>query len=216
MAVITEQNGHGGDGAALVADAADLPQAGQPAGPQGQPAALAGEDDQIGGMSALRGLIVYGAVLAFAGLFIDFMIVISTAHAGVKPSIDATLITAAAALSGVLGSAFALKIGVKPSPNAVNHKLCQHLKEGRAGTRSQVAAHLRQALSLEPSATTEKSWPLTFGIWAYALVGSATVAVYVLNQNETPTSVKALAVTFSGYVLALLNMAYGLTKGNGG
>ena len=179
---------------------------------QAQTAAAATNSDQIGGMSTLRGLIVYGAVLAFAGLFVDFMAVISTAKPGVKPSIDATLISAAAALSGVLGSAFALKIGVSPSPAAVNRSLAAHLGDKN---RSQVAARIRQSLSLEPSATTAKSWPLTFGIWVYAAVASATVVVYILNQNETPGSIKALAVTFGGYVIALLNMAYGLSKGNG-
>jgi hypothetical protein len=151
-------------------------------------------------------------VLVFAGLFIDFMVVISTAKAGVKPSIDATLISAAAALSGVLGSAFALKIGVAPSPALVNRQLARHLSDG---SRNRLGARIRQMLSLEPSSTADKSWPLTFGIWAYALVASATVAVYILNQNETPSAVKALAVTFSGYVLGLLNMAYGLSKGTG-
>src|ERR1700728_4158100 len=86
-------------------------------------------DEQIGGMSTLRGLIVYGAVLAFAGLFIDFMVVISNAKTGTKPPIDATLISAAAALAGVLGSAFALKVGVPPSPAAVNRKLAERLKD---------------------------------------------------------------------------------------
>jgi hypothetical protein len=171
-----------------------------------------GNNDQVGGMSTLRGLIVYGAVLAFAGLFIDFMVLISAAKAGVKPSIDPTLISAAAALSGVLGSAFALKIGVSPSPAAVNRKLAKHLGDA---SRSQVTARIRQILSLEPGTTTDNSWPLTVGIWVYALVASATVTVYILNQNETPGGVKALAVTFAGYVLALLNMAYGLSKGSG-
>lgn len=179
---------------------------------QETPQTLDASNDQVGGMSTLRGLIVYGAVLAFAGLFIDFMVVISTAKAGAKPSIDATLISAAAALSGVLGSAFALKIGVTPSPAAVNQSLANHLT---STTRSHTAARIRQALSLEPSATDDKSWPVTVGIWVYAVVASATVIVYILNQNETPSSVKALAVTFGGYVLALLNMAYGLTKAGG-
>jgi hypothetical protein len=169
-------------------------------------------DDQIGGMSTLRGLIVYGAVLAFAGLFIDFMVVISSARAGTKPSIDATLISAAAALAGVLGSAFALKVGVPPSPAAVNRKLAAHLSDPAS---NRVAARIRQAVSLEPSTTTDVSWPLTFGIWVYALVATATLVVYVLNQNETPSSVKALAVVFGGYVIALLNMAYGLSKSSG-
>ncbi|HTX46677.1 MAG TPA: hypothetical protein VMD48_10375 [Solirubrobacteraceae bacterium] len=160
-------------------------------------------------MSTLRGLIVYGAVLAFAGLFIDFMVVISSAKPGTKPSIDATLISAAAALAGVLGSAFALKVGVPPSPATINRKLAAHLSDP---SRNKAAARIRQALSLEPSASNDVSWPLTFGIWVYAIVATATLVVYVLNQNETPSSVKALAVAFGGYVIALLNMAYGLSK----
>jgi hypothetical protein len=203
MAVVAEQNG-----AAEAAPQVPVGTNGQTPSGQTQQSTSA-SNDQIGGMSTMRGLIVYGAVFAFAGLFIDFMVVISTSRVGVKPSINATLISAAAALSGVLGSAFALKIGVTPSPAAVNQSLADHLSDT---SRSKTAARIRQALSLEPSSTTDKSWPLTFGIWVYGIVASATVAVYILNQNETPNAVKALAVTFGGYVLALLNMAYGLTK----
>ena len=197
MAVATDQTGLTADG--------QPPAQGSP-DEQKDPADV---NDQIGGMSTLRGLIVYGAVLAFAGLFIDFMVVISSAKPGIKPSIDATLISAAAALAGVLGSAFALTVGVPPSPAAVNRKLAAHLKDPN---RNKAAASIRRAFSLEPSATDDVSWPLTFGIWVYAIVASATVVVYVLNQNETPSSVKALAVVFGGYVIALLNSAYGLSK----
>jgi hypothetical protein len=169
-------------------------------------------NDGIAGMSAMRGLMLYGAVLAFAGLYIDFIVVISTAKAGVKPSIDATLISAAAALSGVLGSAFALKIGVRPTAGAVNRELAAHSARARAKKASMIVAGTRRLLSLEPSDPGAKSWPLTFGIWAYAVVASSVVAAYVLNQNETPGAVKALAVTFGGYVIALINMAYGMSK----
>lgn len=206
MAVVTDQNGVANAAPQVPVDTNGQP----PNGQTQQPADT--NNDQIGGMSTMRGLLVYGAVFVFAGLFIDFMILIITAKTGVKPSINGTLISAAAALSGVLGSAFALKIGVTPSPANVNQNLANHLSDP---TRNRTAARIRQALSLEPSATNDKSWPLTVGIWVYGFVASATVVVYVLNQNETPSSVKALAVTFGGYVLALLNMAYGLTKSSG-
>jgi hypothetical protein len=169
-------------------------------------------NDGIAGMSTMRGLMLYGAVLAFAALYIDFIVVISTAKPGFKPTIDATLISAAAALSGVLGSAFALKIGITPSAGAVNKELAAHTARARAKKASALAAGIRRALSLEPSDASAKSWPLTFGIWAYAIVASSVVAAYILNQNETPGAVKALAVTFGGYVIALINMAYGMTK----
>jgi hypothetical protein len=186
---------------------------------QGEPATApptVQANDGIAGMSALRGLMLYGSVLAFAGLYSYFMVVIATSRHGVKPAIDATLISAAAALSGVLGSAFALKIGVAPNPGLVNRALATHQADADNHKRSPVTATIRRALSLEPSDVDAKSWPLTFGIWTYAIVASATVVVYILNQNETPGTVKALAVTFGGYVIALINMAYGLAKqGNG-
>ena len=177
------------------------------------PTPAANVNDGIAGMSALRGLMLYGAMLAFAGLYVDFMIVISRSRAGVTPHIDATLISAAAALSGVLGSAFALKIGAKPNPSSVNHALATHIASStHGGRRASLGADIRRALSLEPSAVGAKIWPLTFGIWAYAVIGSAVAVVYVLNQHETPDAVKALAVLFSGYVIALINSAYGMTQ----
>jgi hypothetical protein len=90
--------------------------------------------------------------------------------------------------------------------------LAAHTAAAKANQASAVAAGIRRALSLEPSDPSSKSWPLTFGMWAYAAVASAVVVVYILNQNETPGAVKALAVTFGGYVIALINMAYGMTK----
>jgi hypothetical protein len=46
------------------------------------------------------------------------------------------------------------------------------------------------------------------GIWAYAVVASAVAITDVVNQNETPSTIKALAVAFAGYVIALVNAAY--------
>jgi hypothetical protein len=35
---------------------------------------------------------------------------------------------------------------------------------------------------------------------------------YILNQTETPATIKALAVAFAGYVIALVDSAYNLSK----
>lgn len=169
-------------------------------------------NDGIAGMSAMRGLLLYAAVLLFAGLYVYFMVIISAAKPGAKPTIDASLISAAAALSGVLGSAFALKLGVAPNPSQVNSRLAADAARAGTSHASALLAGFRKALSLEPAGTTGKSWPLTFGMWAYAVVASAVVVVYVLNQNETPGAVKALAVTFGGYVIALIHMVYSMGK----
>jgi hypothetical protein len=42
------------------------------------------------------------------------------------------------------------------------------------------------------------------------------VVTYIVNQNEAPSSIKALAVAFGGYVIALVTAAYGITKGSWG
>ncbi len=200
----------GQNGAAVAPDLGLADQDFNKAAQTGAPAEL---NDGIAGMSALRGLMLYGAVLTFAGLYTYFMVVISTSRHGVKPTIGAALISAAAALSGVLGSAFALKIGVPPHPSLVNRGLAAHQKAADAnGVGLKVTAFVRQVLSVEPSDVNSKSWPLTFGIWAYAVVAAAVAVVYILHQKETPDAVKALAVTFGGYVIGLVNMAYGMTK----
>jgi hypothetical protein len=73
-------------------------------------------------------------------------------------------------------------------------------------------AKIRQLLSLEPGDTQTASWPKTFGIWVYAIVATAVALTYILNQTETPGTIKALAVAFAGYVIALINGAYNLSK----
>ena len=69
---------------------------------------------------------------------------------------------------------------------------------------------IHEGLSLEVSGPDKPSWPITVGIWVYALVGSGVAVTYALNERQTPGPVKALAVTFAGYVVALLTVAFGI------
>ncbi len=68
---------------------------------------------------------------------------------------------------------------------------------------------VRKGLSFEAASTDAASWPKTLGIWVYAIVAAAVAITYGLNQNQTPAMIKALAVAFAGYVLALITAAYG-------
>jgi hypothetical protein len=174
----------------------------------------------IGGVSVLKGLVLYAAVLAFASLYVDFIVRIFSASAGKPPTLDTSLVSAAAALAGVLGSAFALSVGSPSDPGSTNAGLHEALtaaaasaKEGSTPpTRSQRSSLLlRRALSLEPSNTTSASWPMTFGIWVYAFVAAAVAVTYAVQPAETPGAVKALAVAFGGYVITLITVAYGIT-----
>jgi hypothetical protein len=165
-----------------------------------------GAADGIAGLSALKGLIVYAATLAFAGVYCYFIVRIFAAHPGRAPVLDATVVSAAAGLAGVLGSAFALEIGSPTRPTDTNPKLAQALEAGTAGPSALGA--LWRVLSLEPASTQAASWPKTFGIWTYAVVATAVAATYIVNQGETPNAIKGLAVAFAGYVIALINAAY--------
>jgi hypothetical protein len=158
---------------------------------------------KIAGLSALKGLVVYAATLSFAGLYGYFIVKISTATRQ-PPVLPAVLVSAAAALAGVLGSAFALEVGVTTPPSATNSTLDRQLaKQGK-----RIHLRLRQLLSLEPINIRAASWPKTVGIWLYAIVGAAVAVTYALNPNQTPATIKALAVAFAGYILALLTAAY--------
>jgi hypothetical protein len=103
-----------------------------------------------------------------------------------------------------------------PRMMAPNTSLKQHIdRETKKAAKTNAklnmtfALFLHKALSVEAGGKKDKSWPLTFGIWAYAIVGSAVALTYVFNQGHTPDAIKALAVTFAGYILALIHNAFG-------
>lgn len=198
-----------------------VPQAAPP--PQAPPLAAARGGDHppagpgrktaptIAGLSALKGLVLYGATLTFAGLYAYFIVRILGAAPGKQPRLDTAMVSAAAALAGVLGSAFALEIGAPPDENKTNRNLADALRDAAKPT-DRVKARIRQIFSLEAGDTETASWPKTFGIWLYAVVATAVGLTYVLNQSETPSAIKALAVAFGGYVIALINSAYSGSK----
>jgi hypothetical protein len=168
---------------------------------------------QIGGLCVLKGTIIYATTLTFAGFYIYFMLEIFQAN-GKPPTFDPAMVSASAALAGVLGSAFALVIGLPTDKSSVNPGI-QEAIDNAAKPMEKIVPWLRKILSYEPRNAQSSSWPMTFGIWAYAVVASAVAVTYFLNQNETPDTIETLAVAFAGYVIALLNSVYQLTT-NGG
>jgi hypothetical protein len=173
-----------------------------------------GTAGRIAGLSFLKGLLLYGVTLTFAGIYAYVITRIANAGDGSKPGFSDALIGAGAALAGVLGSAFALVIGVPTPKEGVNVKLASALgalKE-TSTTMEKSTARLWQFFSFEPAETKRMSVPLTVGVWAYGVVGAAVSLVYILHPNETPEAVRALAVLFGGYVIAFVTAAYGLTR----
>jgi hypothetical protein len=180
--------------------------------PNNQPATGKAVPNDIGGLSILKGLVLYGATITFAVLYIHFMVKIFQAPANRPPSFEGSLVSAAAALAGVLGSAFALDIGSPTDAGSTNPALNQALEQARTATQGKHwSAYVRRLLSLEPANVASASWPKTFGIWVYATVAGAVAITYVVNPHTTPAPVKALAISFGGYVIALITRAYGIT-----
>ena len=167
---------------------------------------------RIAGLPILKGLVLYAATLVFVGFYAYFIEEIIRAN-GKAPTLPSAMVATAAALAGVLGSAFALVIGSPPP--ATNVALGEKLKSfGTLKTHEKVRVVLRQVLSFEPAEVDGKarqSWPLTFGIWAYPPTATAVAVTYFLNQSETPAEIKALAVAFAGYVLAFFTASFGVT-----
>lgn len=166
---------------------------------------------QIAGLSTLKGIVLYMAIFAFAGLHVYFIVKIARADPGKPPALDAAMVSAAAALAGVLGSAFAVFVGVPTKAHSTNAELGRAMEVQAQATPSRKRlTGLRRALSLEAPDTNSPSWPLTFGIWVYAVVGAAVACAFILNQSETPEQIRTLAIAFAGYVIALVYAAYGL------
>jgi hypothetical protein len=145
-------------------------------------------DTIVGGMRTLRELLVLGFVAAFVVVYGSFIwdIWLARIDDTDPPRFSDALVTFAGSLAGVLGSAFAVALGVS-KPRVAE-------PEGRlAGARKRFSG-----LSIS----------VTVGIWAYAFVGAAAAFTALVNLEETPDPIKALSSVFAGYILALASTAF--------
>ena len=160
----------------------------------------AGRDDDSSdkpyGLDALRLTLVALFVLAFLVLHLYIANEIRTAEAGEPPDLDDLLLAAATGTSGVLGAGFALAMGLKKQedPNAL---------VGWTAFPKLDASKLKRLI-------------LTAGVWGYAAIGVVLVLVWVLNQDETPSVVRATAIGFVGYIVGLATSFFGAIKPDDG
>jgi hypothetical protein len=151
----------------------------------------------VAGVGLLKSAIVFALVLAFAGLYAYFMVRIWQQPSGHTPRFDNGLVSVAGVLAGILGGGFALALGVaKPAAGeAPSSRLGNVFGEHDALKRS----------------LNKVAWisvPVTVGIWTYAIIGTAAATTTVVNTNETPDVVKALASVFGGYIFAVGTLAF--------
>ncbi|MFI5427467.1 hypothetical protein [Aeromicrobium sp. UC242_57] len=131
---------------------------------------------------ALKKFLIVVGILGFVGLHGYFLLKIVRAD-GVTADLSGVAVGIGATLTGVLGAAFAVAMGVK-----------------------EIAGNNRGMDAFRAGPTNEQI--LTVGVWTYALVGLASTLVYVFNSDETPGSISSLALVFVGYVAAVISNAY--------
>src|SRR3954471_21961158 len=133
------------------------------------------------GTNAMRFVLLIGGLLAFVGLYGYFIYEIWDAAGKKPPKLDKQLVYIASALGGILGTFFAVALGVQRKDSDINQ---QELKLGPTlvGESKQVSDVLATA-----------------ALWAYFAVGVAAGATALLKTVQTPDSIKAIAATFGGY-----------------
>src|SRR5436190_2137136 len=98
--------------------AAGAPPAGPPPAGRGQPPPGPPDETIIGGAALLKELLIIGFIVAFVAVYGYFIVKIWQAAAGKPPSFSDASVALAGSLAGVLGSAFALALGVAKPGNA--------------------------------------------------------------------------------------------------
>jgi hypothetical protein len=107
------------------------------------------------GVGAIRFLFLVGGLAVFAGLYIYFIVKIWQASAGKPPNFDNQLVYVASALGGVLGTFFAVALGVQRQDPQVDH------------SKLQLGTTLLQKIGAVGAALA------TSALWVYAAVGAA-------------------------------------------
>lgn len=149
---------------------------------------------QARGMPLLRELLIAAAVLAFFVVWVILLAEVWSAAEGKPPELDDLLVGAGAGLAGAIGAGFALAMGLeKKKPDdqslAVGATALPRFDPGKA-----------------------RSWILTVGIYGYAAVSAGALVTWLVNRDETPKEIQALAVGFAGYVLSLVTSAFSAVR----
>jgi hypothetical protein len=138
--------------------------------------------------AVVRSITLFAAEAAFLGLVTAFVVRTFEADPGVVPDLSSVQVSAAGALAVVLGVGYAIALGVQPA----------------GATEDVTRQGIRAAIK---TVFAERFW-LSIGVFAYMLAGFAASFAYALNENETPSILKTIAVGFGGYVIAYIGTAY--------
>jgi hypothetical protein len=139
-------------------------------------------------------VMLFGGVAAFVGLFGYFFWDIWQARLAhpirqKPPKLDKDLLYVASLIGGILGTYFAVVLGVqKRDPNIDEKKL-------RLGSAILPGHRLAEALG-------------TFAFLVYFVVGTWSLLTFAICKVQSPDIIKTDASAFGGYILALLGAAF--------
>lgn len=143
------------------------------------------------GVWIVRFALLWGAVGTFVALWGWFFWVIWTADGAAELSAKAVYV--ASALGGVLGTFFAVALGIQRKDVT---KDVRELRVGETllGTPDTARKGIGEALA-------------TFALIAYAAVGVGALATVLFRSEQSPDSVETVATAFGGLVLVLFTAA---------
>jgi len=139
----------------------------------------------------VRLLTLAAAELAFVGLTVVFVIETWAANGGKAPDISAVQGSALAGLAVLLGGGFGVVLGA----------------QGKGGAKALAPEDDVTVAQAVKKAAGERTL-LFAGVIIYMFAGFVICATYALNEAETPSILKTIAVAFAGYVVAFVSTAY--------
>jgi hypothetical protein len=151
---------------------------------------------RVVGTDLLKSLILVGFVLAFIVLYFRFALDVVNAAPGHPPRIDPSLTNVAGGLAGILGTGFALALGVaKTDDSHTNRLMSGNFLGGPGGPFEGV------------------SLAVSFGVWAFPVVAFGVGAVVLTHLSESPPVLTTLVSVAAGYVLAFATAAFRSVRG---
>jgi hypothetical protein len=139
----------------------------------------------------VRLLTLAAAELAFVGLTAIFVVETWAAAGGKAPDLSAVQGSALAGLAVLLGGGFGVVLG----------------SQGAGGAKALASDDDKSIVQAVKKAVGERTL-LFAGVIIYMFAGFVICVTYALNEAETPSILKTIAVAFAGYVVAFVSTAY--------
>jgi hypothetical protein len=145
---------------------------------------------QLAGVKGLRFVLLWAGVLFFVGCWVWFFWEIWTKDAH-PVALNARALYLSSAVGGVLGTFFALAMGIdRNAPDKTNNLRPGATLIGNPGNDSQITDYFATA-----------------AVYAYAAVGIGSIVTWIVRSAQSPPAVAALASVFAGFLVAAIGAA---------